>query len=378
MHCFGDFGLPYYRGNLSEVFVSGNIAAANTPIVILAFQIFELIPYNVALASFLGIMIVGVIATALWGSRNLPSLNVAVAIFAGGLGAVGVIIGLDRGNWIVLYAPLVLIYCVALQKGRQTWAVAALTLMAVLKFWGIVLVVGLLAQRRYRAAATSATLTIFLYIASLSLISGRWEEKIRIMLETATNREYGSNVSRFGVSIYSFIVRMNCFARDSASCDPDSPALALPYATVVAILVFLTLCFWAFAMLREHGERDNFLAYAPLISLVFLAVPEAGGYNLSVMVAVIAILNRNGSPTLGDPRSHHQRTAALTWTIALALSVLPLPIWLFPAENATGPLANFGLWRLYQITVPVAWMVVILLSSRDIVVRNRKPDRATP
>ena len=364
--------MPYYRGYKPMVFMSGNFSAANTPLVVLTFQFIELVPYKLAILIFLLLLISGVIATAFWGAIKLPTTNMAVIVFAGGLSSIGVIAGIDRGNWIVLFVPLVLMYCVALQRDKQGLAIATLTVMSVLKFWGIILVVGLLAKRRYRAAATTTLLTLVIYAGSLSVIAGSWNEKIRIMFETVTDRSYGSLVSSRGVSFYSFIVRINCLARDLESCDRESPAEYLPYATVIAVALALVLSSWAYLMIRKHDKRDDFLAYAPLISLVFLAIPEAFTYNLAVMVAIISLFNRFGSPKLESPKSPLHQVMAWAWIAAITFAVLPIPVSSYTFLSSP----RFGEWRMAQITVPLTWTFVVVITCLDLF--NRDRDSETP
>jgi hypothetical protein len=372
-HCFGDYGISLSRGMSANAFVEGNVAATNTPLTVLAFEALRLVPYRVGLSLFLAVMAVGVGMVAWWGAHKRRGVERAAVLFTAGFGSLGIIMSFDRGNAIALFVPLGLLYVWALNRRAWLWAAIALSVMASLKFWGILLIVGLLAKRQFRYAALSAVLTAILYLLPLSLFGGGLVEKINVILAAVTDREYGAFVSRNGVSLYSFAARLNCALQDAGGCNRDAPAASLPYATFIAVLMALLLVVWAVVMLRVFA-RNPFLSYVPMLALCFLAVPEAAPYNLSITVVMGAILLRWGASSIAEPNSFLDRPADTQrpWTVvaawalagAVVLSTLPLPIWSFPDPTATtGIAAAMGQWKLSMILVPCIWTLAIVTSS---------------
>lgn len=378
-HCFGDYGLPVHRGNQASVYTAGNIAATNSPSMTLFFEVFRLIPYRVGVLLYSLILIVAVLIVAWWGAVLLSPVERAAAIFTTGIGCLGAVMALDRGNHIALVAPLALVYILSID--RRAWRLASLALgvIASVKFWGIILVVGLLARRQYRYAFLSSAIAGVLYVVPLALFGGDMMSKATAMMGAVINRGYGAIVSKDAVSLYSFVGRFHCVTKDPLECSRDTPTASLPNGTVIAVLIAVGLMVWAYAMLVTF-HNNAFLAYTPLLSLCFLAVPEAAPYNLVVTVVMSAVLMRSSwfrerRTVLGlqeEPLMSNWAQRAF-WALcgALVLSTLPLAVWSFPAADSTGILAWFGSWRLSVWLVPVVWLYAIVMSSFALVDSHR-------
>lgn len=379
-HCFGDYGFPVSRGGQPNVYTPGNMAAATTPLMAAAFEVFRFIPYRAGVLLYSLILIVAVLFVAWWGAARLSTVERASAIFTTGLGCLGAIMALDRGNHIALIAPLALVYILSIDKRAWPLASVALGVIASVKFWGILLVVGLLARRQYRYALLSSVIAGVLYVVPLALFNGDMMSKATSMMEAVTNRGYGAMVSKYAVSLYSFVGRVYCVTKDPLECSRDTPTASLPYGTVVAVVIAIGLMVWAYAMLVTF-RNNSFLAYVPLVSLCFLAVPEAAPYNLVVTVVMSAVLMRSqwfhDSRTTEELQQEHvlSRSAQRAfWALlgALILSTLPLAIWSFPAADSTGFLAWFGSWRLSVWLIPMVWLYAIVMSSFALVDSHRE------
>jgi len=67
-----------------------------------------------------------------------------------GLVSAGGIAALDRGNMVVVFVPLLVSYLVSIEKHRWLQAAILLALMSMMKFWGFIFVVALVAKSKYR------------------------------------------------------------------------------------------------------------------------------------------------------------------------------------------------------------------------------------
>ncbi|HEY2643295.1 MAG TPA: glycosyltransferase 87 family protein, partial [Galbitalea sp.] len=374
-HCFGDYGYARSRGGMKEVYSHHNIDAANSPLTVIVFESLRQFGYRTGLVIYTMTLIGAVAIVAWWGARRRNLMDKSVLYFAAGVASLGALVAVDRGNPVTWLATLMLAYIVAVERRAWGLAAAALAVLAALKFWGILLIVVLLAKRQYSWAARALALTALLYLVPLFFLPTSMPNKIKTMLWAVTNRDYADAVVRFAVSPYSLLVRTACYARGSAVCDPVHPAASIPGAPVVAVVLSLGLAVWAYAMCRGF-DGSALLAYGPAISLAFLAVPEAGVYNLVVTVVMFALLARYESDSKGNLASvsvsSDRKLTIWAMVIAMAVATVPIPLVL---KAGTGSITLLGDVRVSYVAVPVAWMVVVALTTRLLISERRASNR---
>jgi hypothetical protein len=123
---------------------------------------------------------------------------------------------------------------------KRLWirASVVLVLIAGLKFWGIVFVVGLIAKKQFKYALLCFVLTPLSYLFFFAAAERNKSlfEKMRLTFEAITDKEYSSLVSKYGVSIYSGLVRINCSYQDAGGCDFNRPSAYLDHSMAIAMI----------------------------------------------------------------------------------------------------------------------------------------------
>jgi len=365
VHCFGDFGFPYQHAINGTAYSTGSLGAANTPLSIFLFELLSQAHYNVALIFVQILMIAGFVGTVYWGSlaRNIHTRLMLVLLV--GVGSVGSIVAIDRSNWVGFLAPLILLFVVFIDKRLWIRASVVLVLIAGLKFWGIVFVVGLIAKKQFKYALLCFVLTPLSYLFFFAAAERNKSlfEKMRLTFEAITDKEYSSLVSKYGVSIYSGLVRINCSYQDAGGCDFNRPSAYLDHSMAIAMICAAILALWACASMI-YFARNRFLAYTPLISLGFLAVPDAPAYNLVFALPAVALLFRWLSADLdrvirvrgGTKQATLEYRLTVCLMATLIFSVVPIPLWSFGENNDS----MLGYWRLSNLIVPSVWIIVVV------------------
>lgn len=367
-HCWGDFGFPYARGGFNEVYVTDNMAAANSPLTNLVFEVLTFAPYSLGLALVLVGIIVSVIGAIWISTRSLSKSGSATALLVMGLGTLGAISSLDRANWIGLFPLPLVLYVLAMKRGKWFLAGALVGLLIALKPWAVILLLPMIARRKFRSFWLAFMTGMLLYVLPLTLFPGSLGNKMSLTVEALLNRDYGAEIIKFSISIPSFLTRIACLS--DSSCDAlsiDAKWNGSPFLTYITIGLLIG---WAFWMLKRYSG-DLFLSMAPTLSLIFLAVPEAAPYNAIAGVAIGSLFlwqtnQPDGNKLVGKaPRSY------FALGVALILTNLPSPLLFLDAG-----ITVFGYGRLASILLPLAWLVAILVTilesdrTRDVTIAS--------
>ena len=365
-HCFGDFGLAF--GHSGNPYVAGEPSATNSPLTMTLFRALALLPYNAALLIYELAILAGSIGVIVWGTKESGQLARAVAISLIGVGSLGILVALDRGNHVALLLPLALWYIVSLERKRWTQAVIALALIASLKFWGILLIVGLLAKRQYLRAAAAVGATAALVILPLALFPGGISSSLSKMIAAAGDHNYAAAISPYSVSIATLGRRVNCLVSDRAPCDFSAIQLGAPPQIGLTLGVTALILLAAFICLRFSTLQV--IAYAPLACIGVIAVPEGPAYQCAFAVLVAALFMRfvvADRDVLEAPdfqRARAAKAAYLSLVVALVASIVPLPVWQFHAAGAfTSSFGDVHTFRLANWAVPVTWSVFLAVAT---------------
>ena len=173
IHAFFDFLVSYYWGTLGNPWLQGaEVLPVNYPPGAMAFmEVWALFPYKTALAIYLPLMAVALITPAvvsLWGVRwSLVVLAAGITLLSG-----PAIASLDRGNTQGFVPLLLFAFGVFALKGRWGWASIFLVLAASLKIFPALLLVVLIAERKWRALAGSIIALAVIHTAPFLLYPG--------------------------------------------------------------------------------------------------------------------------------------------------------------------------------------------------------------
>jgi hypothetical protein len=362
-HCFGDFGLPFYVGGSpgevpSHGYTEGNINGTNTPMVVLFFQVFNFLPYRILLIATLLAYLGSMLWLMLYATRDIPAGTRSVTVVFGGLLSVGLLVGIDRANHVVLMAPLLGLLLVA---RTPFWRIFAMTLLICLKFWGVIFIIVLLKRRRYKEAALAAILAGVLSAGALVLATGNLLSSFSSMVRMVTSREVADMVTPYSVSFIATLRKASCLMPESGLCPVDASSGSLAVlATSVSIMVILVIVAWV-SLGKETWSP--FVRFAPLVGIVVLGLPEAGVYVLvlvPVLTALLALDARKESNVGEQP-------VWLSVSLIGAIALTTVPVSAFWVLNVDG--SEFLLRWQYLIS-PLAWtvflatMVVALVKSR--------------
>jgi len=374
-HCFGDFGLPYNRGNFQNVYEPGNMDATSTPLTAVIFEFFRLFPYDIALVIYQSWMILSVFLPIFLVST---SYSLAVRIGAStiiGVGSIGAISAIDRGNHVAVLVPLGLAYIISLEKKRWSQALLFLVILSMLKFWGIVLVIGLIANRRYRDSAYAILITALGSLGLLFFFPGGFSLKFSSMYDIVTDKNYAADVAGYATSTHGLVKRVACAFSTTDWCNTEVHARSIFSSSFFSLLIVLFLVGWCWWLLRIAKAPVEIWG-ASILALAFMAVPDAPTYNTVFAVAIAALLfwssNQLGTSDEKNrgARKWHRSSTTLVWIIALT----QLPMTIFIAYTGVGDSKSVlasgtsdvpPFFRLNYWTTPTLWILFVIITLWD-------------
>lgn len=386
-HCFGDFGLPYSE----QVFGydgGSEYASSITPLVLVFFRILSLLSYNEALFLYLVILATCCVIPWLWLCR---AKLVAVAA---GLSSIGAIVALDRGNHVPLASGLFSIYWVSatastsqFNRKLSDFAVLlpplALALAASQKFWTVLFLVVPLLLGRIRHFFLGLAYFLALNLTALAVLSASPWLALRQTQKMMLDADYASYVSKYAVSLPSFIGRLICFGDGGCLANNPSHNFRISPVVALALLAFLALLTILlrrieFALNRSQGS----LAIAVFLLWGVLGLPEAAAYNLVLfpMIALVALTGRvfyepasdvssEVIPTCAEKREDPLHLERMLFSAACLFSLVPLPLWWFVDGDAGMSFVGhyLGYFRAPSLIVPILWTTVLVVLSLSVV-----------
>lgn len=341
-HCFGDYGFPRAVEYNSKLFNESSLHLANTPLTILIFIALKKLSYNLGLLIYLATMILAIIYP-IWNATKGKDLLIkfSSSIFLGLL-SIGSIAAIDRGNFIVSILPLSYIFLTSRSKYTQN---LSLFFLINLKFWGMIFLIILLSQKRYKEFFLVVGTTITFNIITIQLVFGDIINSLRQILISITSTEYRDIVQEYSISIFGLIRRSNCLMIDNQNCNgafDEIPFLAFVIFYLVLIINLIISYLYA-----KKSELAPSIRYAPILICSFLLVPEAPIYQISMVIVIIALLAQDGKRLEPIERK-------LNWALVFALifSTVPLAFYWDPTQLL--PPQRYFYW-LY----PIIWIMVL-------------------
>jgi hypothetical protein len=370
LHCFGDFGHPFYKGGYSEVYQYGNIVAVNSPSVMLMFEILGLLPYRIALAAFLSIGVFSCTWPVYIAAKQTDSRQTSLLIFLIVFGSFGFISAFDRANPILFMPGLVYWMMSAISKDNWRGATVAVIALASIKFWAPVFLICWIASRRYRYFLHAIVGIAGSYLIPMSLFPGKYFDNLRVMFSSILDQNTIKNFQPFAISLSSLIRRIFCaaFSRDTCQTHAfDWGFLASPVFGISIALLLSVVAFFAFTTFAQ----SPFLAFTPVTALTFLAVPTAQSYNLIIMIPLAALVIRDQGRT---SRSMPNPVSIALYRVvigAIALTTSPLAFFYFGDSVFSSSNSGPPVFRLVYWLAPATWFVVFIFYSREIMVRPK-------
>jgi hypothetical protein len=340
VHSFGDFLLPYEQAAVANPWVDYKIWANPYPSTLVTFfKLLTLFPYRVALAVFFALTAASMAIPVFIASRRftIPIAILAMCLLVFLSFPFAMVI--DRGNAQGLIVLPLYIFTVAWREAR--WRTAAFSLAAAIAFklYPAVLVIGLLAERRYRDAFTALAIaggvTVFLFALYPDGFITTFEGFL-----SGLARFSAPSISGFTIGNYS-IVGMTANVAYGC-CGPGAPVLVwiAAHPWWPGILYFFAVTAVVFARRLPFVVR-----MACAMSLLTLAIPLSYGYSLVFVVVVVAELLRGAA--LEGPDSELAPPLAVALAVAVAATLAPLPMRVPITNNSIG-----------TIVVPASWVAL--------------------
>lgn len=356
-HCFGDFGMNHELVNI-DLYLDGSLPTTNTPLANWVFLVLQKLPYNSALAIYGFVLVLAAFLPFIVGQKSKTlgfRLQVATLF---GLISIGTIGAIDRGNHVLILPLLIYGYFISVEKQNWKRATVLLIMISLVKFWGIIYVVALIAKSRYRDAIIAVCYTILMTVVLLIPFKGSLSATIQAMLRAVTNRELGNTLAPFAFSAHVFFRRFICAVESETSCslyDQKNRWVASPYLSVAILTVLLLL---VVLIMRESSETPH-VWMLTLASVGFLGIPEAPVYQLVVLSGAIAAVL--ATETFSIP-SHWKLT---TWAliVAVVISSVPFNIYL-DRDTRFSTLAYIGpFFRSDQWLIPFCWLIAFAVAT---------------
>lgn len=342
VHTFGDFLLPYAQAIPPNPWLVSSAVANNyPPALVLVFKLFTLLRYAVALAIFLVLNVAAMALPVVLAVRRLllPVAILCVCVFV--FLTFPFVMVVDRANVQGLITLVLYAFAVAWRDGRWRRAAVALAVATALKVYPAVLVLGLLAERRFREAALAlggaAAATLLLFAMFPGGLIATAEGFLTGLMAFST-----PNPSRFVGGNYSVA---GMLANLAAACfGMASPALwwLLTHPWHVGFVYLAGAAAVVFARRLPFVVR-----MACAMSVLTFVIPLSYGYTLAFIAIVVAELLRNA--VADDRAADLPRPLAFALGCAVASTLAP---WAFRMP-VTG--SSVG-----TVIVPAAWVLLVV------------------
>lgn len=356
-HCFGDFGLAFQGGTRNSVYVEGNPAAMNTPFTALLFRALNPLTYNPALAIYMIVLTLSTLLPFALGSRVKPFGTRMQAATLFGLTTTGTIAALDRGNHVLMLVPLLFGYLLAIHHGRWNSATWLLIVISLLKFWGIVFVVALIARSKYRHAMSAIIRTMILMFVLLMAFGESLTDSGIAMFKAVVNRDYGNTVAPYAFSIQGFIRRLDCLIQSESNCYTADHAKGWAASVYLSVTILIALLIVSFLFIKKSQSTPHIWMLF-LVSVGIFGIPEAPVYQLSLLTAAIAAI------FVTDNYKIQKEWKWTTRVLLIAVVVTSTPFTLHSNQSiqlAEAELVRPHVFRSDQWLIPLCWLVAIMV-----------------
>ena len=341
VHTFGDFLLPFEQARVPNPWIDYAMWPNPYPSAIVTlFKFLTNLPYPIALGLFIILSTASMILPVAHGARRLNPLVITGAICLFVLLSFPFAMVIDRGNAQGLIVIPLYVFSIAWREGRWRPAAIGISIAAAFKLYPALLVVALLAERRYKDAAlaigATAAITIFLF----ALYPGGIVATINGFLHGIA-RFSAPTLAGFTTDNYSALGMIANLAPTIAGAQSPSPLLQFLVAHPWMLGIAYTL---AVAAVVNARRLAFVVRLACAISLLSLSIPLSYGYSFAGIFVVVAELLRTASFEGLD--------ADIPLPLAITLGVaLTATLAQWPYKTMTG--SSIG-----TVIVPATWILL--------------------
>ncbi|RUP01488.1 MAG: DUF2029 domain-containing protein [Mycobacterium sp.] len=383
-HCFSDYAIPVsfgLRANPWEPYplylppdfkpaYNNYPAAGMLPAVIFGAAGKWLGIPNIGLLGYLIVLAAACFSPAIWAARAEASVQRVVVFVACGAAAIPAWMAIDRGNSVGFVVPIMLMYLVALCRQRWGQVCVMVILAALVKPQFSVMLVVLLAARRWRLAGVTVAGIVASNLAAYALWPRQFPRTIAQTIHNTLGYGSGSmsvtnvNVS-FGKGLLMVADGMKA-ARNGGVVPNDflaGPRNLLGYA-VLLIVVVSTIAL---------GRRiPPVMAGVALIATASLFPAVSNRYYLVFALPIAALIvrypdgpSKTGLFDCAAATGGRRRALAICVVLATAISLAQIALPGPPSRiEVMGPTAQvWATLRLVETTValaPIAWLIACL------------------
>jgi hypothetical protein len=263
----------------------------------------------------------------------------------------------DRGNVQGLMVLPHYAFVVAWREQRWRRAAVALAIAAALKIYPVLLVMVLLAERKFKEAAYALGAALVVSIVLFDLYPGGFNAAMQGFVP-ALSGVTSPHPDRIIVSNYSSLGMVANFCAALFGIGSPQIAWLLAHPAVFGILYLVAVAAVVFTRALPFVIR---LACA--LSVLCLAPPLTYGYTFAFVTIIIGELLR--AERLGDSASSLPRPLAVALALAVVTTVVP---WPFPLPTGTS---------VGTILVPAAWIGLTATALLSAYAPTLRPGRAT-
>jgi hypothetical protein len=322
---------------------------------------------RIGLVLYLATCAAALMVPAFWATRGQsPTARLAAA---GLLGVVSIpaISVLDRGNAVALVVPAILAYLVSLRRGNYTAVMIAVVIAALVKPQFVILLVALLAARKWRQALIGAGLIVLTNLIPYLF----WPKEfpatlvqsvinaLRFGRSNTLATDYPPNVS-FGKGIYEFdhVVRSIFGLNENQWLASSGGVIGMAVAAGAILLIWIVgrsvpaivggIVLAACASMFPGTTYSYYLVFALAVAAVAIRDPlHQDGRVL-----------RGSFDAPGSNRASAFAFGALALATALSLTRVLIPVT--TTVELDGQLRRDDILLTLAAIVPLAWMVAII------------------
>lgn len=369
VHAFGDYLLPHYWVTLTNPWLEDGTGVINyLPSSLILHEALLALDYRSGVVVFLALMLVSLLTPLVYAFRSYPWSIRILGIVVLGLLSGPAIASLDRGNT-QGFVPLLLFgFALAIIRARWKWAVLFLIAAASIKIYPLVLVLLLVALRKWWHALAAVVGTILVALVTLPLVSANlWPTAQFVFTNpfTFADRDFGSFMAN-NVSFAGGVAHLFTMVGATSGAEwiaANGVAVGLVYLVAVAPLLWFTqIVLWQRAI----------LGMALTTGIMPLVYPYALNWVIAATSLAVLMSARSSSQheTHSPESTGHVELPRGQWIpllVSLALLSAALPVYLPGSSEAGFAVGLSGMASLIAMTLlPLgAWWSVINRKTRS-------------
>lgn len=308
---------------------------------------------------FLAIALVSTLVPALWVARGSWFTRAPVALLVIGLGSAPVLIVLDRGNSTALIVAPLMIFAIGLVRDKSSWIIVGAVVSTLLKPQMILLVVALLALRKFRDSSVSVILSGLGILASFALWPGDRVQNFANWIRNLIGySDYGlfDLAYPYNLSATRSLLTLSDLLGVSNLLGEENRAHLVNLLTRFSFLPGVLLLVAAVAILLIRASRvDAVTALFIAVALIIVVPGTSFTYYLVLLLPIAALVLRDPQQETMVQDSGDQWRGVLddeslrrvpgirirSWVI-IAVMVASLSLWAIPVTQSRLPSVTLG------------------------------------